>query len=109
MKYDTIVTHRNFHHDEAWAIFLLKKYGEEKYPGISQAKVRLVGNPQGVNALELIARGEICVGVARSMRWRYPVPTSPTHNVFPFELSAIPLGIDMRVMMGVIVFMSAAT
>ena len=63
MKYDTIVTHRNFHHDEAWAIFLLKKYGEEKYPGISQAKVRLVGNPQGVNALELIARGEICVGV----------------------------------------------
>lgn len=39
VKFDTIVTHERTHLDEYLAIFLLRKFGEEKFPGISEAKV----------------------------------------------------------------------
>jgi hypothetical protein len=58
----TIVSHRNFHHDEAWAILLLRKYGSKLYPGIESAAVEYVDDPQSVNGLELVSRGKICIG-----------------------------------------------
>ena len=62
MSYHTIVSHRNFHHDEAWAIYLLKRFGGPKFPGIEDARVMFVDDPQCVKAEELIKNGEICVG-----------------------------------------------
>src|SRR6185436_15371780 len=58
----TIVSHRNFHQDEAWAILFLKKYGDSKYPGVATAEVEFVDDPQSVNGLELVAQRRICIG-----------------------------------------------
>lgn len=38
-KFDTIVTHERPHLDEYLAIFLLRKFGEDKFPGVSKATI----------------------------------------------------------------------
>jgi hypothetical protein len=55
-----ILTHRP-HLDEIFAVLLLQQYGEEKYPGVVQAKVRVVS---GGNAL--IPHEESCLYVGVS-------------------------------------------
>jgi hypothetical protein len=38
-RYHTIATHKDSHLDEDAAIFLLRWFGEEKFPGVSEAKI----------------------------------------------------------------------
>ena len=64
---DAIVTHERPHFDEYLAIFLLKKFGENKFPGISAAKVVYLssggGIPDGRSADDCEKEGKLLIGV----------------------------------------------
>ncbi len=62
----TILTHFGFQFDEGLAMFLLTQFGEEKYPGVSNAEVvylRTLRLHEGDTAESLEAEGILCVGV----------------------------------------------
>ena len=67
MQIDTIVTHHRPHLDEIVAIWLLRKFGEEKFPGINSAKIVYVdagsGPRNGMKEDEWEAKGMLPVGV----------------------------------------------
>jgi len=62
-----IVTHRFPHLDEVAAIWLLKKFGEEVFPGVAEAPVEYLANggetPDGRNAEEYEREGTLLIGV----------------------------------------------
>src|SRR3989344_9190822 len=67
MQIDTIVTHHRPHLDEIVAIWLLRKFGEEKFPGINSAKIVYVdagsGPRNGMKEKEWEAKGILPIGV----------------------------------------------
>lgn len=66
-RFDTIATHHRPHFDEITTIWLFKKFGEAKFPGISQAKIMYVdagSEPSGdMKEYQWEARGILAVGV----------------------------------------------
>ncbi|OGY10236.1 MAG: hypothetical protein A3D26_02645 [Candidatus Blackburnbacteria bacterium RIFCSPHIGHO2_02_FULL_44_20] len=67
MRINQIATHRNPHLDEYVGIYLLQRYGRQKYPGIENAKVVYYdagrNSPDGTSAEEWEARGVLAVGI----------------------------------------------
>lgn len=65
--YHTIVTHKHPHFDEILGIWLLKKFGEEKFPGISAAKIEFWDTggrtPDGRPAREYEKEGTLVIGI----------------------------------------------
>ena len=64
--YHTIITHKRPHLDEISAIWLLRKFGDSKFPGVSIAKIEYWsgGNaPDGRNAEEYEKDGILLLGV----------------------------------------------
>lgn len=66
-KFDTIVTHERPHLDEYLAIFLLRKFGEEKFPGISETKIIYWNSggqvPDARSANDYEKEGALLVGI----------------------------------------------
>lgn len=64
---ETIVVHVRPHLDEVAAIWLLKKFGEEKFPGVKDAKITFGGSggeaPPGQSAAAWESQGRLFVGV----------------------------------------------
>ena len=62
-----IVTHEKPHLDEIFAIWLLRTFGEEQFPGVSKAKVNYWTSggtsPDGLSAEQYLQDGIILVGV----------------------------------------------
>lgn len=65
--FHTIVTHENPHLDEILGIWLLRKFGEKVFPGISSAKIEFWGtggqSPDGRSAKEYEREGVLLIGV----------------------------------------------
>lgn len=72
----TIVTHRRPHFDEILALWLLRTFGNEKYPGVQGAAVICwdAGSspPDGRTAAEWEAEGFLCVGVGHGKLDEHP-------------------------------------
>jgi hypothetical protein len=62
----TILTHRDPDMDEMEAIRLLRRYGEEKYSGITDASIQTLAKRDSMekNAETLESEGILCVGIA---------------------------------------------
>lgn len=69
-KFRTIATHKDPHWDEIVAICLLKKFGDEKFPGITKARTVYwesgVKTPDGRSIEEWERDGVLVVGLAES-------------------------------------------
>jgi len=69
--FHTIVTHENphLHFDETLVIWLLRKFGEQVFPGISTAKIKSWGTggttPDGRSAREYEQEGTLLVGIGK--------------------------------------------
>lgn len=69
VTFHTIVTHENphLHFDETLAIWLLRKFGEQVFPGISTAKIKSWGTggttPDGRSAREYEQEGILLIGI----------------------------------------------
>jgi hypothetical protein len=64
VRIHTIATHRRPHFDEIVAIWLLLKFGETKWPGISQADMECWESlPEGKTSKELLNEGFLLVGI----------------------------------------------
>ncbi len=67
MAFHTILTHEGPHLDEITAIWLLRRFGEKKFPGIGTAKVVYTGAgggiPGGQTPEECERDGVLCIGV----------------------------------------------
>lgn len=63
MKNWVIKTHKNCHNDELVAIMLLLIFGELMYPGISNAIVQYISDPNSVDGEAEMLLNVICVGV----------------------------------------------
>ena len=64
--YHTIITSPRLHSDLITAIILLKKFGENKFPGVGDAKVRFLENlPQKETGDILERKGIICLGIGK--------------------------------------------
>jgi hypothetical protein len=62
--FDEIVTHERPHLDEIVAIWLLRRFGEARFPGVSQAKVSYTTTGRrGPDAKESEARGVLMLGI----------------------------------------------
>ncbi|MFM2357531.1 MAG: hypothetical protein RJA61_268, partial [Candidatus Parcubacteria bacterium] len=64
-KVCAIGIHRRPHFDEIIAIFILRLYGEEKYPGISEAKIKVFAGEEdleGKTSDQWLAEGVLLVG-----------------------------------------------
>ncbi len=64
MQYHTIALFPKLQPDTLLALFLLKKFGEKKFPGVSQAKLKFWTQlPQGKTAKELESSGHILIDI----------------------------------------------
>lgn len=62
VKYNTIITYPMLQPDLIVAVILLKKYGENKFPGVREAKVKfLTSLPKNRTGEELEGKGIICL------------------------------------------------
>ncbi|MEK7665207.1 MAG: hypothetical protein AAB361_03670 [Patescibacteria group bacterium] len=63
----TIVTHKRPHIDEVCAIWLLQKFGEKMFPGISETKITFAGaggeDLEGFSSDEFESEGVVLVGI----------------------------------------------
>lgn len=75
--FDTIVTHHATHFDEYVTIFLLRKWGEKMFPGISTAKIVYVDSGskpfEDLSVDEWEKRGKLAVGVWGSRFDEHPI------------------------------------
>ena len=63
-----IYTHWNPDFDAGYSTWLLKKFGEEKWPGVGKARVEFLKSdrlPGGKTAMELEMEGKLCVDIGR--------------------------------------------
>ncbi len=71
-----VVTHERPHIDEIGAIWLLRRFGQDLFPGIAEAKVIFWGNggetPDGRTALDWEDDGYLLVGVGRGRFDEHP-------------------------------------
>ncbi len=78
MKINTIVTHGWPHLDEVLAYFLLRRYGENIFPGVSTARVAFWfygGNtPNGTSADAWLRKGWLLLGVGYGPLDEHPCP-----------------------------------
>lgn len=64
-KFHTIIAFKQLQPDTIVAIILLKKFGEAKFPGISEAKVKYVSEPVKQSGDELEKEGIICLDMGQ--------------------------------------------
>lgn len=78
VTFHTIVTHKNphLHFDEPFAIWLLRNFGEQVFPGINTAKIKSWGtggkSPDGRSALEYEREGILPVGIGHGRFDEHP-------------------------------------
>jgi hypothetical protein len=58
-----LVVHQNPHFDEVLAVWLLKKFGEKMFPGVSQAKLTFHNNGISLSSEEYEKKGILLVGL----------------------------------------------
>lgn len=79
-RFDTIITHSQPHIDEIAAIWLLRKFGENDFPGISTAKVIFwdIGDKvlDGRSPAEYESEGALLVGVGGGRFDEHPIANS---------------------------------
>lgn len=98
-RIDAIVTHRGPHIDEICAIWLLRKFGENRFPGIAEADFIFEGSGgdhvNGLSPEELEAEGIIVIGVGGGRFDEHPgVKTFGKENETSSSLVAKELGIE---------------
>ena len=79
MSFQTIITHEKPHLDEITAIWLLKRFGEVKFPGISKAEIIFWNTggkaPDNQSAEDYEAKGVLLIGVGGGRFDEHPTAT----------------------------------
>lgn len=97
-KIDAIVTHEKPHMDEIAAIWILKKFGENKFPGVSKAPIEFWSNggntPDGRSADEYERNGILLIGIGRGRFDEHPVNGESKQDECATTLVAKAVGVD---------------
>ena len=97
-KINAVVTHERPHMDEIAAIWILRKFGEEKFPGISKAPIKFWDNggkiPDGRSADEHELDGTLLIGIGGGRFDEHPVNGERKMDERAATLAAKAVGVD---------------
>ena len=93
----TLVTHRDPDIDDSAAIFIMKKFGESEYGGVSKSNIETTSerSPAGKTADQLEKEGVICIGINGGKFDEHPFDgAAPLPRHCAATLVALRLGVD---------------
>jgi DNA gyrase/topoisomerase IV subunit A len=99
IKFKSIITHEKPHMDEITAVWLLRTFGESKFPGVAKAKISFWSSggktPDGRTAAEYEQEGTLLIGVGGGRFDEHPTANSDRkENECATTLIAKTLGVD---------------